>query len=123
MTISLRRLSEGLWVILRCWISERRFRQHHRAHVFHLRKAADHADAMAAELGHRANLCARYGGRPGPSAPRSGSGIPLVPQPSHQVTDSPASTFAAVPSCDGAALSPEGRRSAGITTRGGGHLT
>lgn len=112
----------ALVVVLRCRASERRFRRHHRAHARHLRKAADHADAMVTELLHRADLCVRYGGRPGPPAPRTGSGVPAVPLPSRPAADSLVRTRMVVPDHEGAPSCPEdGEGAVTIAAKGGAH--
>lgn len=112
----------ALAVVLRCRASERRFRRHHHANARHQRKAADHADAMAAELLHRAALCVRCGGSPVPSAPRTGSGVPAMPLPSQQAAV-PCVAAAVVPDRGGIPSCPEeGARPASIAARGGLHL-
>lgn len=78
--LSLSRLTEALSFIVRMRISERRFRWHQRRQERHDEQALSHLEAMTAEMQRRADLCARYRGRPGPPVPRSGSGIPLVPR-------------------------------------------
>jgi hypothetical protein len=101
------RLGETLAFIVRMRISERRFQWHQRRQARHAEQALGHIAAMAAETERRADLCARYSGRPGPPVPRSGSGIPLVPRLSRQVAGSPNDAPAAVPSCGGASSCPE----------------
>ncbi|WP_156383992.1 hypothetical protein [Methylobacterium sp. Leaf456] len=122
MSLSPRQLAEGLILILRCRAASRRFRRHHRARVHHLTRAAEHTDAMAAELNHHASLCARWGGRSGPPAPRTGSSVPAVPLPSRLAADSLGSARMVVPDHEGVSSCPEdGERAVTIAAKGGPH--
>lgn len=112
--LSLRRLVEALAFIVRMRISERRFRWHQRRQARHTEQALGHIAAMAAEMERRADLCARYRGRPGPPVPRSGSGVPLVPRLSRQVTGIGPGVSVAVPSEGCAAPCPEGAEAGGF---------
>lgn len=116
------RLGEALAFIVRVRISEWRFRWHQRLQERHDARALGHLMAMTVEMQRRADLCARYRGRPGPPVPRSRSGIPLVPHPSHQVTAPPNDAPAAVPSCGGASPCPEGAEGRSSSPRGNPRL-
>ncbi len=98
-----------------------RFRWHHRQHRRHARALAHHLDGMTRTLERRVDLCARWDGRPGPPAPRSGSGVPILPLPSHQVAGSSVDTAAAFPSRDEAAPLPGGVEGQQVAARGGQH--
>nr|WP_137830873.1 hypothetical protein [Methylobacterium sp. L1A1] len=122
MTLSPRQLARGLVHILRCRASSHRFRRHEQARIRHLTRAAEHAEAMAAELERHAVLCARWGGRPGPPPPRTGSGVPAVPLPSRLSADSLGRACMVVPDREGAPSCPEdGEGAVTITAKGGLH--
>jgi len=106
--ITFRRLIRAATLLAHVRISEMRFRWHQRWREHHDERALRHTEAMAKELQRRADLCARYGSRPGPPAPRSGSGVPLVPLPSHLVADTAPGTPTTVPSDGYAVPCPEG---------------
>lgn len=120
MTGSLR-LCQALTLLVCGRLLELKFRWHHRRHQRHERGKARHFAGMTRTLERREDLCARYGGRPGPPAPRSGSGVPILPLPSHQVAGSSVGTAAAFPSRDEAAPRPGGVEGRHVAARGCQH--
>ena len=122
MSLSLRQLARGLILILRCRAASRRFRRHERARIRHLTRAAEHTEAMVFELELHAGLCARWGSRPGPPTPRTGSGVPAVPLPSRLAADSLIRACMVVPDHVGAPSCPEdGEGAVTIAAKGGLH--